>query len=497
MLNIVLQKVSSMHVVKNYLFIPFVLLFNCLMAQNYQAINGSGYAGSLSPCNNPAAIVQVPYTWDITPFAVQVKQATNAFVISNYSLVSPPSKAKFITQSGTLKRFEFTNQNIRLLNTRINLNSKSAIAFGANIRSYVYATTSQANWEDTTRSLYDFMKINVSHLPLSGESRGSAWAEIYATYAHTIIDDGKRILTAGFTLKINRALAGGYVNARGLSYVPAAGNNAGYQLTEGSLQYGYSSNFDEIDSSKTGAANRKSFYQHTMSGVSADAGLEYILLDDNEDENNFAYRTKIGISLMDVGRNKFRYSSRSNSVTAGKPNIGDSLIERRFLNISSVDDFNDSLAGIANSFTQLNGAFNVYQPARIIINVDQHLANNFFLNAELTLAVLSLVPKKITYIKDMNLLAITPRWETKLLGVYFPVQLNTQKQLWVGGAFKAGPVLFGTHNLANIFSKNKMQAGGFYLALTIRPGKNNDGQGRQSSERVSGKTKRSLQCPKF
>jgi hypothetical protein len=488
-----------MSTVKFFLLIIALVLFNKLSAQNYQAVNGSSYAGSLSPSNNPASIVQVPYTWDITPFAVQLKQATNAFVISNYSLLSNPSNAKFITQSGTIKRFEFTNQNIRLLNTRINLNSKSAIAFGANIRSYVYATTSQANWQDSTRSLYDFMKINTSHLPLSGESRGSAWAELYATYAHSIIDDGKRILTAGLTLKVDRALAGGYINAGGLSYIPATGSNAGYLLTEGRLQYGYSSNFDEIDSNKTSSANRKSFYQHSMSGISADAGLEYILLDDNndKDENNFAYRTKIGISLMDIGRNKFRYSSRSSSVIAGKPNISDTLIERRFSNIHSIDGFNDSLAGIANSLTQLNGAFNMYQPARIIINVDQHLVNNFFLNAELTLAVLSLVPKKILYIKDMNLLAITPRWETKLLGVYFPVQLNTQKQLWVGGAFKAGPVLFGTHNIANIFSKNKMQAGGFYFALTIRPGKNNDGQGGQASERISGKTKRSLQCPKF
>ncbi len=469
------------------------------MAQNYQAINGSRYAGSLSPCNNPAAIVNVPYTWDITPFAVQVKQATNAFVIKNYSLLSSPGNAEIVGKSGTLKRFAFANQNIRLLNTRINLNSRSAIAFGANIRNYFYATTTQTNWQDTTRSLSDFMKINIGHLPMSGESRASTWAELYATYARTIIDDGKRILTAGITLKVSRALAGGYASAKGLGYVPVPGNEGGYLLTEGSFQYGYSSNFDNIDSNSTSSVNRKSFLQHTMSGISADAGLEYILPagGDEEEADYFAYRTKIGISLMDVGRNKFRYSSRSRTATAGKPGITDSLVENKFSGIGSVDDFNDSLSGIANSFTGLIGAFNVYQPARIIINIDQHLVNNFFLNAEITIPLLQIVPKKITYIKDMNLLAITPRWETKSLGVYFPVQLNVQKQLWVGGAFKAGPVLFGTHNLANIFSKNKMQVGGFYLALTIRPGQKYYQSGNQSSDKVSGKVKRSLQCPKF
>lgn len=488
-----------MNTLKNYFLIPFVLLFNSLIAQNYQAINGSSYAGSLSPCNNPAAIVNVPYTWDITPFAVQVKQATNAFIIKNYSLLSSPGNAKILGESGTLKRFAFANQNIRLLNTRINLNSTSAIAFGANIRNYFYATTTQTNWQDTTHSFRDFMKINIDHLPMSGESRGSTWAEIYATYARTIIDDGKRILTAGITVKVSRALAGAYATAEGLSYVPVPGNAGGYLLTEGSFQYGYSSNFDTIDSNSTSSANRKNFLQHTMSGISADAGLEYILPadGDNEEADYFTYRTKIGISLMDVGRNKFRYSSRSNTATAGKPGITDSLIEKSFSHIGSVDDFNDSLAGITNSFTRLRGAFNVYQPARIIINIDQHLVNNFFINAELNIPLLQLVPKKITYTKDMNLLAVTPRWETKSLGVYFPVQLNTQKQLWVGGAFKAGPMLFGTHNFSNIFSKNKMQAGGFYLALTIRPSKKNNQAGNQSSDKVSKKVNRSLQCPRF
>jgi hypothetical protein len=469
-----------------------------LMAQNYQAINGSSYAGSLSAQNNPASIVQVPFAWDITPFAVQTKEATNAFIINNYSLLSPSSKAKLVGENGASKRFAFTNQNIRLFNTRINLNNVSAIAFGANIRSYVYATTSQVNWQDTTQRLQDFMKLNSGRLPLSGESRGSAWAEIYGTYARTIYSDESRILTGGITLKINRALAGEYVSATGLNYIPA-GNTTGYEVTGGNVQYGYSSNFDEIDSNRSASANRKSFFQHTMAGVSADAGLEYLLLDDDteEDGSGLAYRTKIGISLMDVGRNKFRYSSRSSNAAGIKPNMSDTTVSNAFFNINSVDDFNNGLKSVAANYTSLAGLFNVYQPARIIINVDQHLANNFYLNGEITLPVFSLVPRPIRYIKDMNLLAVTPRWETKTWGAYLPVQLNNQKQFWVGAAFKAGPLLLGSHNLANIFSKNKMQSGGFYLALTIRPAKNRDGSEGGGAERGSRKSRRSLECPKL
>ena len=50
-----------------------------------------------------------------------------------------------------------------------------------------------------------------------------------------------------------------------------------------------------------------------------------------------------------------------------------------------------------------------------------------------------------------------------------PVQVTRHGNFWVGGALRAGPLLLGTHNLLNAFSKNKYVAGGAYLALTIRP----------------------------
>ena len=75
--------------------------------------------------------------------------------------------------------------------------------------------------------------------------------------------------------------------------------------------------------------------------------------------------------------------------------------------------------------------------------------------------------------------------------------LNTKNQLWIGGAIKAGPLLLGTHNLANIFSKTKSANGGFYLALTFRQGKKHDGASNTSVEKASRKVLRNLQCPRF
>ena len=487
-----------MYSLKTFFFILFLLFYYFLSAQNYQAINGSSYGGSLGTGNNPASIVNVPYAWDITPVAVQIKQSTNAIIIKNYSLFSSPKNADVSIQNGSKKRFFFSNENIHLLNTRINLNANAAIAFGANIRNYVYIQNSKANWQDTVLELADFMKNNVDHLPISGESVGSSWAEFYGTYAQKIFDDGYKTVNGGITIKVNRALAGGYANMFGINYSQLAGvNDNRYLFTSGNLQYGYSSNFDVIDNNKSFADNRKAFLQDANYTISADIGIEYLLssIEDDEPSGDDTYDTKIGISILDLGSNKYLYGIRSRSVEGSRKDVTDVTLENKFSRVRSLDDFNDSLATVSNSIAIPVGSFSIYQPTRLVVNVDKHVAQSFFVNAELTIPVISLSSQNALFIKDMNLLALTPRWETKSLGGYFPLLVNAKGQIWIGGAFKAGPVLFGIHNLSDLFSKSKSQNGGVYLAITVRPGKKYDRAGHYPRPKLTRKEKRSLSCP--
>ncbi len=492
-----------MNPIKYYLLITGLLLFNFSIAQNYQAINGSQFAGSLAPSFNPAAIVHVPYAWDITPFAAQIKQSTNAFKINTYSFFSSPKNVTIAAENGIKKRFVFSNQDIRLLNARFTLNATSAIAFGASIRSYTYAMASNSNWQDTVYSLADYLKINLDKAPLSADAAASNWAELYASYAQTIYSDDKKKLNVGITLNYNLAISGGYGIADNVNYVQTATTKLGYLLTTGSLQYGYSANFDKIDSNKTSAANRKLFLQNNNYSLGADIGFEYIIGTeqdinlDNDQIDDFAYDTKIGISLMDLGSNKYSFGSRSITASGVLPGITDTLLENKFNTVTTVDNFNDSIATIAASFKQLSGDFYIYKPTRLVINVDQHIAANFFINAEITLPLLPIIASNSLFIRDMNFIAITPRWETKRFGAYFPILFNNRQQLWVGGAFKAGPLLLGTHNLANLFTKNTSQSGGLYLAFTIRPGKKYNREDNYPEGRKSRRSRRNLNCPAF
>jgi hypothetical protein len=71
------------------------------------------------------------------------------------------------------------------------------------------------------------------------------------------------------------------------------------------------------------------------------------------------------------------------------------------------------------------------------------------------------------------------------------------KQFWIGGAFKAGPLLLGIHNLANVFLKNSTQNGGFYLAITLRPGSSHDKSSGDDDQKLSRRERKKLDCPRF
>ena len=478
-----------MYSFKYLLTIICLFIAQFLTAQNYQAINGSSFAGSMAAGNNPAAIVHVPFAWDVTPVSIQVKQSTNAVKFSNVSLLASGDTIGFTVLKGTNKRYAFANQDVHLFNTRISLNTKSAIAFGLNVRSYIFATTSRYNWEDSTNSLEDFAKNNVTHSPLSGAAMGSVWAELYGTYAQTIFEDSRSILNAGLSIKVNRSIAGGYGRSPMIDYSKGPQR---YSLNNGTIQYGYSANFDKDSAGN----NATSFLQNNHYGVSADFGLEYILLsdEDKQEGGEYAYDTKIGISLMNIGRNAYRYGKNSLYAVA-KTGVLDTTVENKFYGIGTLQEFTDSLKTITQNSNILSGNFNLYQPARVIINVDKHLVHNYFINAELTIPVLAIIAKNSLYLKDMNLLAITPRWEVKAMGVYLPMLINNQGQFWLGAAVKAGPILLGTHNLANLFTKTSIQNGGFYVALTIRPGKKYNRSDHYAADKTSKQTRNSINCP--
>jgi hypothetical protein len=463
-------------------------------AQDYHAVEGSPFAGSLGVANNPASILSTPYPWDITLFSTQIKNSTNAVRFTNYSYLSHPDTIGYDWTKGNLQRFAALNYNIHLLNVRLSLGRRQAISFGANLRGYLSARTGTVNYNDSLKNMNQFFLINEG-ASYKANMVTSSWLELYGTYSRTLWDDEYGRLNAGVTLKLMRGLSGAYMrltNGTVTQSIPQ--DTPVFNLATATASYGYSSNYDFWHDNQSTGTNIHNFISHTQSGAAIDLGIEYMVKSQgvrsyNDADDYFDYEWKIGVSLLDLGANKYTYGSQSRFVANPKTTVTDANLNDKFDNVSSVKEFNDSLGTIVNTFNRLQGYFTIYNPARLVINIDRPLPNNFAINGDLTLNLGGNNYGKRLFTKEMTLLALTPRWETKKWGGYLPLTVTTDGKIWLGAAGKAGPLLFGVHNLGTIFSKTKSANGGFYLALVIRPGKRKDGFGQKEDKQYT--------CPKY
>lgn len=455
-------------------------------AQHYNAIHGSNYSGGLGVYNNPSSIVNSPYKWDLTLIGLQFQGISNAINGKNFPFYLSPN-AKFDATNGNFERKAHINTNIHLFNGRYAISSSKAIAFGANLKTYTQASSSMINYNDSVKGPRTFLFYNESNRNVGFDFVSSGWMELYASYAFTLWDQEASKLNVGATLKALRGLSGGYARVRSVKIQrdPQSVDEVRTNITEGSAQYALSATHGNADDFHV-----KDLFTRGQGSLAMDIGVEYIVKTQAvstvfDDEGSNDYEWKIGISLLDLGWNKYIHSLQSRSVSSLKQEISGTVLQEKFNTVKNLRSFNDSLATIVEQSTPLVGAFNINNPARAVLNVDRYVQGDFYINGELSVNLLKDDLKKPSVL-DSKLLTITPRIERKKTGFYFPVQYTRYNNLWIGAAVRVGPLLFGTHNLLNAFGSNKKLGSGAYLAITFRP--------RDFHERSSG---RQYDCPTY
>jgi hypothetical protein len=307
----------------------------------------------------------------------------------------------------------------------------------------------------------------------------STWVEGFVSYGRALLDNAYGRLNGGITLKGMRGISGAFARLDGGSVnrtITPGDPLTVYDLAAGSGSYAYSSNYDYWKNGHSTIQNLKDFLGHTKPGAAADLGVEYLVKPQTvnvygEGDSYYDYDWKIGVSLLDIGYNQYRYGSQSRVIGDPITSVTDSALNVKFARINSMAGFNDSMSTIVNSFNSIPGVFKVWNPARLVINIDRPLPDHFAVNTNLTLNLGGSNKGQRFFTKEITLLSVTPRWEVRRLGAYLPVEVTTDGRVWVGGAFKAGPLLMGIDNWSNLFTKTKMANGGIYLAFVIRPGK--------------------------
>lgn len=472
------------------LLVVSALCLKPLFGQQYQAVHGSNFAGSLGVMNNPASALSSPLPWDITVLGLQLKNSTNFFYIENYDPTGKDPQLAAWIQNGEYKRRLNTQFNMNLLNARIRTSNRSAVSFGMNIRSASLGGSSTYNFIDTILEPNTFLKVNMNNQPLDGFVRSSTWAEAYGSLALNLLDKKRFLWNAGATIKTNMGLAGIHAavsNGQFKEYVRPVYNL--YEVTTVDLNYGYSANLDFWDPAASTQSNLKRYKSQSIGGMSLDLGMEWIIKDQRNIElfNNrsqYNYTWKFGLSLLDLGYANYKYGLESVTTSGVKPNINGIALARKFdSTITGLDVLNDSIQTAVGQFNAQTGEFRIHHPTRLVVNVDRQITDLIYINAELTIPVQAR-PAGSMQTRDLNLLTITPRRENQKYGVYLPLSITRDGSFWIGAAVKAGPVLFGFHRVP-IGTSTSYQNGGAYLAYTISP-----------SEKLRKPKGKNVKCPK-
>ena len=449
----------------------FFCMFIALHGQNYQAIHGSSYAGSLGTYNNPASGIHSPFNWDVTLFSAQSKSSTNAFS-STHPLIKLPQASVYLS-NGDKERHVHANQDVHVLNARLKLNQYKAVAFGLNVRNYVHVRSKNFKFLDTISSFNSFLQFNRPVPSLGGMAINNGWAEAYLSYSQVVRKTDIDQLSAGITIKATRGVSGVYGRVDNLKFteVPQPGQIPMFLVTEPIGSYGYSSNYDRLDDNSKQNAN--DFLVYTQGSFGVDIGVEYLLKGNyapqfDAAESELDYDWKIGVSLLDLGRNKFKHGRYSAQFNGAATAVNEVELENKFSSPDDIEDFYDSLRTVVTNLQSPDPDYHIWQPTRLVINVDKWLGQNLFINGEVNINFFATSSKTNLHTRELNLLTVTPRWETSMLGLYLPIQLNTQGQLWIGSAFKVGPLLLGIHDWRWLLSKNQVFNGGAYFAIVLR-----------------------------
>lgn len=449
-------------------------------SQSYHAINGSPYAGVSGIYVNPASSVNSVYKWNVNIFSLQAEASNSTFIVNKTSLTNYDSASSNIT-NGYKPRYFHGNADLSLLNISYKPNNKNAFSFGIRGRLFAQIKQSPYYYNDTIKSVTSFLSTNTATQYLEGFAVSSGWMEFNFNYARTLIQTKYSRLTGGVTLAYTKGLSGVYSNVNHLTYQKDAANNY-YNIAGGNFSTEISANYDSLNSNNSASSNIRHFLSRTLASFNFNIGFEYLFKNsfDDKDINEENYDWKIGVSIMDIGKN--RYNPSVNAFIASAPNATADVsnLQNQINNVKDLGDLKNLTKDYFNSVDSLKSVFKIANPTRMVINVDRNLGNHFYINGELNINFYSTKPWNGLHTREINLITITPRWETRNLGFYLPVQYNSQGQLWVGGAAKFGPLLFGFHSLDFIKwfkTRNQDFNGGFYLMLNIHPFKQKEFDG--------------------
>ena len=443
----------------NLFLLSFLLSINAV-GQSYIGHAFDNYAGVHSVIYNPANVVGSPMSADVNLFSVSAFGGSDYFGISLKDLSNSDEGFDFEDDAQRFPTNEnhfFANADILGPSFMFNMGKRHSIAITTRARSFLNLDNISGNLYESISDGFDVNNdFDFDMKDLSGTMH--VFGEVGLSYGRILMDKKTSFLKAGFTAKYLFGAGGLFANSPQLT-----GNYTGFNnslATTGSLQYGFSQDFDSDDIN----------FDSLEGGFGFDLGMVYeyrprILDGDVSGRRQQQYKLKVGLALTDLGAINY-----SQAETTSYDLNGDVMAsEFDTKDIEQVLD--DNYTGSVDL-----GPSKLKLPTTLHLSADYYLKSIFYVGLHGTISAVK--SGKANTNSTLNTLTLAPRIETKIFSLYTPLSIRQYGDFAWGFGFRLGPLTIGSGSLlTNLLSKSS-KTSDVYLGLKIPLYKKIDFQNR-------------------
>jgi hypothetical protein len=459
-----------------YVFVTLFLLLSVLAkSQNIPGYNVSNYAGISGFDLQPASIADNRYKFDAVLMGGGFTVANNFVSLRRDGItkgrlwkdtINDIKDVYFSEEGGDNRKGAAVSAYLQAASFMWSFNQNFSVALTFQVRSQT--NVDNVHPELATMIYNDFNIPDLWRIKLKNDQfsiTSMTWAEYGIGFGQVIQNRGDHFWKVGGRLKIIQGIGAAYLYARNLTY--SWDSKDTLSLFQSEFGYGHSDNFELNDNGLK--LNR----YVTNPSLGMDIGVVYEYrpavtnpfgLDEQpkpqrRDQNKYKYR--LGISLIDVGRLKFKKGNYSNDFKADVRYWDVKNVDLAKTPVQSLDDT------IRRRFQVEDGesTFNMPLPTALSVQLDYHIYNDFYLNMTTYISPRFLGIE--TKVHGLDYEAVAPRWDHKWFGVFLPLSVNSFGQFNTGLTLRAGPLIIGSADVSSLLFRKNVQSADIHAALKI------------------------------
>ena len=403
----------------------------------------------LSNSLNPAAGIAGDMKWQVNLIGFSTEAGNNYFSINGKvrDLARNFDKDVNVGQNLDGKRKQL-HVNLGILGPSgfIRIKKNNAISFG--VKAKAVATFNDIN-QDFVYSMYNHFEDILQWLPNFTDERATAavnvYHEFYAGYARSFKLGERHALHIGATAKMTTNVFNAQFVADNLNF-----NKVFTSATDSFINVGNTT----FDLKVSNTIDDGFHYKFGVSGFGFDVGAiyEYKLKNSND------HFIMVGASVNDLGFNTYTLGKNSRSFIGNGRNIpAENLVDTDGETIN-LDAVLDSLGTRTNP----TGKTKIKLPTTLNVFADVRVVKMFYINANFQFNPYTF--KKGTPVANLPVdITITPRFESRIVSVYMPINYNQYSGFNMGAGLRVGQFTLGSSSIITSFAKKKFTGVDFYM----------------------------------